>query len=129
MLKHVGMVSVALSFLAIGAMSPSSEVVNLTTQDEAGQPQTTPLWVVERDGVQWLRGGPDSGWVGRLQVNPEVELERGGSSQPYRAVPHQDPENVVWINRAMAEKYGVSDSMVSLWADKQASLAIRLDSP
>ena len=60
-------------------------------------------------------------------ANAEVDLARGGSSRPYLAIPVDEPAAIQWLNEAMARKYGVSDTMVGLFADHGAALPFRLD--
>src|SRR5215467_11437602 len=102
---------------ALGAMrfaSESGEVVVLTTTNASGGKEQTRLWVVDRDGVQWLRAGSGhTGWLSRLTVDPRIEVERGGKTLPYQGTPV--PEMTAEINRMMAEKYGTADRIVGLF--------------
>ena len=83
------------------------------------------MWIVEDGGVLWLRAGDSgSGWLRRLQQEPEIELERAGDTRPYRAVPV--PERGARINQLMAEKYGWAESLISLIHDEGAIVPIRL---
>jgi hypothetical protein len=112
--------------LGVVALSEAGEVVVLHTAGERGEDHTTRLWVVDVDGAAWLRAGQEgSGWYARLRAQPEVQLQRGEGSLPYRAVPV--PEASERINAAMAEKYGLADRIIALGRREGGSIAIRLD--
>ncbi len=124
----LAVLAVVVLMTGISAMSPSSEVVVLTSSDASGQGYDTPLWVVENDDGLWLRAGnPDSEWLGRVRENPQIELERGDQTLRYRAVLVDEDASRERVNELMAEKYGASNSMASLWGDHGASIPIRLE--
>ncbi len=129
LLRLVGIVVVLLVLVGGGLQlaSETGEVVTLTTLDDAGEPATTRLWVVEIDGYQYLRSGDaGSGWYQRLLANPNVTVERNGQEADYTAVP--DTTKVEEVNRLMAEKYGFSDTYIStVLGDRSSSIAIRLE--
>ena len=105
--------------------SESGEVVILTTTDASGEPQTTRLWVVERDGQQWLRAGvPQSGWFVRLQADNLIKLERDGITRSYVAVP--DLSLQAEINDLMSQKYGWADSYIGFLFGRDASVPVAL---
>ncbi len=109
-------------------MSPSSEVVTLTSRDAQGEAHETALWVVDQGDEIWLRAGnPDNAWLQNLRANPEVELERGDATLTYRAALVEEAETREQINASMAEKYGASNSLVELFASHDQSVPIRLD--
>jgi len=110
------------SFGALAFLSRHDEVVTLTTNGPEG-PVETPLWVVDGEDRQWLRGNKDSGWVTRLREDPKVSLERGGQSAPYEAV--LAPDDLDTVNQLMREKYEWRDTMVMAFPSNSA--AIRLD--
>jgi hypothetical protein len=108
------------------ASETAGEVVTLRTYREDGLATETSLWVVEDRGVLYLRAGsPDSGWLERLQANPDVELVRGGEMRAYKAsiAQRMGPQ----INARMAEKYGWGDTLVGLMRDDAGVTAVRLD--
>jgi hypothetical protein len=113
--------------LMIGASELAEEVVVLHTTDERGHDQRTSLWIVEDELESlWLRAGmPDSGWLERIEANPEVELERGGERTPYTAVPV--PEARERVHQLMRERYGLADRIVSALRDGSESIPVRLD--
>lgn len=82
------------------------EVVTLTTWDAEGEPHETQLWIVELEGVAYLRAGSrNARWLERARAHPRVELLRGGSRIAYRALPVDDPASRQAVNQAMARKY------------------------
>ena len=77
-----------------------------------------------------MRGGSDSGWVGRLLENPEIRAERDGVQAPFLAVPDRDPAARDRVNALMSEKYGFADRFIAVTlgdADREGALPIRLD--
>ncbi len=102
---------VVLVFLTQLIASESAEVVVLTSEGAEG-PQETRLWVVDLDGVQYLRAGLDSGWYQRLVATPEAGLVREGAPGEYRAEAHMAV--VDEVNRLMREKYGWRDAYIDL---------------
>lgn len=129
-LMALGVVVVAVVALMMGvsAMSPSSEVVILTSSDVSAQGYETPLWIVEDEGDLWLRAGnPDSEWLARVRANPEVALERGDETLRYQAVLVDEDASRERVNELMDEKYGASNTLVSIWGDHSVSIPIRLE--
>jgi hypothetical protein len=102
---------VVLVFVSQMVASETGEVVVLTSQSAEGA-QETRLWVVDLDGVQYLRASPDSGWYQRLVAAPEALLERDGTTLAYRAQAHL--ENRDAVNDLMQSKYGWRDSYIDL---------------
>jgi hypothetical protein len=102
------------------------EVVELHTEDEAGEPVTTRLWVVDDEGYQYLRVGADgSGWFDRLRSNGEFELTRSGVRQSYRSVLRNDKSEK--INDLMQVKYTWGDSFIAyLVGSREGSAPIEL---
>jgi hypothetical protein len=89
------------------------EVVELTTIDEADEPQTTRLWVMDDEGFQYLRVGADgSGWFSRILQNGEVQVRRGDTTNNYTV--QQRPEKSEKINAMMQEKYTWGDSFFAI---------------
>ena len=115
--------------LMMGASEFAEEVVVLHTEDEDGRHQRTSLWVVEDEfGTAWLRAGsPDSGWLQRIQSNPEVELERDGRRLRFTAVPVVDPEQRRRLDAMMAARYGLSDTIINALRDGSGAVPVRLE--
>ncbi len=131
-LMAIGAVVGLFVLLGLGQLlaSESGEVLVLETLDAEGQPHETRIWVVDDAGVLWVRGGSDSGWVGRLLETPEIRAERAGQQVAYRAVPDRDPAVRDRVNALMREKYGFADRFIAVSlgdADRADALPIRLD--
>ena len=102
---------VVLVFVSQMVASETGEVVVLTSQGPDG-PDETRLWVVDLDGIQYLRASPDSGWYQRLLAEPDALLERNGETRGYRAEARLTLAAV--INDLMHEKYGWRDAYIDL---------------
>ena len=101
------------------------EVVGLTTGDDE---QETDLWIVDLEDASYLRAGaPNVSWLARLRVQPAVTLERADSVRPFRAVPVDAPATLGQVNRAMAEKYGLADTLWGHVGDRSRAVAVRLE--
>jgi hypothetical protein len=115
---------VVLIFVSQLVASESAEVVVLTSQGPDGG-QDTRLWVVDLDGLQYLRASPDSGWYQRLVAEPRVLLVRNGNSAPYLAEIRM--AHVEDVNRLMREKYGWRDAYIEfLIGDRMAAVPVAL---
>ena len=102
------------------------EVVELHTTDEAGEPVTTRLWVVDDDGYQYLRVSADgSAWFSRLQANGEFQVTRNNDTAIYTAVLRDDKRDR--INQLMQQKYTWGDSAIGYLAgNREGSMPIEL---
>ena len=101
------------------------EVVELHTMDASGQEQTTRLWVVDHDGLPYLRGDDSSGWVQRLKASEQVELTRSGGRHAYTW--DVKPQNTPAINQLMRDKYTWGDRVITaLVGDRSESNMIAL---
>ena len=104
------------------------EVAVLTTRDAAGKPHSTRVWVVDDGGFTWLRAGQSgSQWLKRLEAEPRVQLERGGSLSNFRATPVRQADARDRLNAQLAAKYGWADSLIGLTHDGGESIAVRLE--
>ena len=104
----------------------SGEVVVLTTHDADGEAFDTRLWIVDREGYQWLRAGSDmAGWYTRLESNPEIEVERSTGRDTYTATP--EPSLAPVINELMLEKYAWADRYIGFYFPRDDSVPVRLD--
>ena len=129
----VGLVAalLVLAIAFVGAIFAASEfggeVVNLRTRDGSAE-RSTHLWVVDDAGFAWLRAGqPNSGWLKRIETNPEVIVERGGVATHFRAVPVHDPGVRDRIHALMREKYPFADRLISVIRDPNGSVPVRLE--
>jgi hypothetical protein len=103
------------------------EVVVLHTK-EGDADKVTHLWVVDDAGFAWLRAGtPGSGWLKRIDANPDVTVERAGQSYHMRAVPVREPVVRDRIHTLMREKYPFADRLISVMRDGNSSVPVRLE--
>lgn len=129
--KRIG-VTLLVLVAALGAlyvaMAERVEVIVLHTHDATGA-HATRLWVVDDAGSAWLRTGSDNAtWLPRLRATPAIEVERGGTAQPFTAVVIADPTTVARVNELSLAKYGWSESLLrALTPDGRQQVAIRLD--
>ena len=105
------------------------EVVTLTTVDARGNRYEAGLWIVDLDGVSYLRAtSPDASWLNRIRQFSDVTLDRGGRRTDYHAIPIDDPKVRKSVSRAMAAKYGNFDRALVWLRDHRRSVPIRLQS-
>ncbi len=123
----VGVLTIVLAFAIVQTVaSERVEVVELTTRDEGGKESTTRLWIVDHDGVEYLRAGADSaGWFARLEERPEIRVRRGERVFDYEAVPR--PEKRQLVNDLMLEKYTWGDSFfATVFGSRDSSVPVEL---
>jgi hypothetical protein len=112
--------------LATYVAGEQTEVVRLRTRDDAGKEWTTKLWVVDVEGVTWVRvANPRRDWYQRLLANPHVELERGGRVEPRLALPDASPQTLSIVDDAFAAKYGLVDQWYG-WLVRTQPVPVRL---
>jgi hypothetical protein len=119
--------SLALLFVVLERLAAERvEVVELHTLDEAGEPVTTRLWIVDDEGYQYLRVGSDgSGWFDRLRSNDEFEITRAGVRRTYTSI--QRTEKSEKINQLMQAKYTWGDTVIGLLVgSREGSIPIEL---
>jgi hypothetical protein len=105
--------------------SESGEVVVVTTHGSDGEPFSTRLWVIDKNGAPWLRAGSmKSTWYQRLLENPQIEVRRGEHAFTALSVPR--PEFQQRINDSMVEKYGWADKFIGLLFGRGNSIPIEL---
>ncbi len=129
----VGLIALllVLAVAFVGAIFAASEfggeVVNLRTHDGSAE-RSTHLWVVDDAGFAWLRAGhPNSGWLKRIEGNPDVVVERGGIATHFHAVPVHDPAVRDRIHALMRAKYPWADRLISVMRDPNGSVPVRLE--
>ena len=120
----IGVAGLVVSLLFVD----EGEVVTLTTWDAQGEPHETQLWIVELDGVAYLRAASrEARWLTRAREHPRVELLRGERRIPYRAVRLADAELRRAVNQAMARKYGGPDRAWSWLYEGRDAIPVRLE--
>lgn len=112
--------------LSLIASERGGEIVTLRTTDATGAVHETRNWVVDADGLAWLRAGdPKSGWLSRLRERPKVEVERAGRRASFLAVPQ--PSERDRINALFLAKYGWADRYIGALFGRDDATPIRLD--
>jgi hypothetical protein len=110
-----------------GASELGGEVVTLHTREGSAEKETH-LWVVDDAGFAWLRAGmPNSGWLKRIEANPDVIVDRGGQSNHFHAVPVHDPVTRDRIHALMRQGYPFADRLIGLIRDPNGSVPVRLE--
>jgi hypothetical protein len=98
------------------------EMVSVRTEGADGNWQQRTIWVVDYDGDPWLHSAGEA-W--QFEVNPYVEMTRGGSTERYRALP--DRRAHAAVDEALRRKYGLADRWVRFLAPCDDSvLPVRL---
>lgn len=130
MLRRLALIALSGFFLlALGTYIAveQTEVAVLRTHDDAGEPFETKMWVVDVDGIPYVRiGRPGRGWGERAKAHPDVELIRGGVTVPCTAEVVEDPALRRRIDEAFAAKYGWVDWWYGVVVRSHA-VALRLD--
>jgi hypothetical protein len=114
--RHIlHVIGVLVAVCVVGALLlDEGEIVTLVTEDADGQHETQ-VWVVEIDGVHYLRAADEHvAWLARLRRRPGVELVRGHGVDAERSayvasVVARDSDLLQRIDRAMAEQHGFAD--------------------
>ena len=120
-------IGLALAFVGLQlSASERVEVVELHTIDDADEPVTTRLWVVDDEGYQYLRvGGDGSSWFSRLQANGVFQVTRNSDTANYTAVLREDKSNR--INELMQEKYTWGDTVIGyMVGSREGSIPVEL---
>ncbi len=116
-------IALLLGVLQIAA-SERVEVVVLYSTDEMGETVETRVWIVDHEGLSYLRTDLDSGWFQRLEKRPEIKLERDGALAEYTAVPNKLKTGTV--NQLMNNKYTWGDDLIAMFMDRNMSIAVEL---
>ena len=127
-MRQIMLVTAVVIAITVGAAEilGRGEVVEITTVAPNGITRETPLWIVEVGGDLYLRAGsPSSQWLARIENNAEIWLEMGGVRRRFEALPLRDDRSVrTSVNRAIAEKYGLADTLVGVLVDPDRSVPI-----
>ncbi len=122
---------VALALAAVAAATylagEQTEVVVIRTLDGDGTSYDTKVWVVDHEGVPWVRvAQPERFWFQRLSRNPHVRLIRAGVEQAVIARPQDTPEARAVIDQRFRERYGAVDWWYGVLVRRHA-IPVRLD--
>lgn len=124
-------VGAVVGFLVLASLViDEGEVAHLATVDTDGVEHEADLWVVDIDGVSYLRAhSARVSWLSRLQAKPQVRLKREAHDEweRYRAVVVDDPNVRARVDGAMGKKYGYTEVLWNLGVDPGSTVPIRLD--
>jgi hypothetical protein len=118
-----------LAFAAVTLLAlEGREVVQLRTVTPEGGVRSTRTWVADADGAMWVEAANvQRPFLLDLRAHPDIELVRGGTVLPVRAVTVPGLDAHRKIRRLLAEKYGWADCWIGLLADTSHSEAVRLE--
>ena len=123
----LGLLIVGAAFAGLERLAAERiEVVELIAANDAGEEQITRLWVVDDEGLAYLRVGADgSGWYDRILMNDSVEVVRDGVTAQYRV--QARPEKSVRINELMQQKYTWGDRLIGqMLGGREGSIPLEL---
>lgn len=123
----VGLLILGAAFAGLERLAAERiEVVELIAANEAGEKRITRLWVVDDEGMAYLRVGADgSGWYDRILMNDSVEVVREGVTAEYRV--QARPEKSVRINELMQQKYTWGDTLIGqMLGGREGSIPLEL---
>lgn len=123
----LGLLIVAATFAGLERLAAERiEVVELIAANEVGEKRITRLWVVDDEGMAYLRVGADgSGWYDRILMNDSVEVVREGVTAEYRV--QARPEKSVRINELMQQKYTWGDTLIGqMLGGREGSIPLEL---
>ena len=123
----LGLLVVGVAFAGLERLAAERiEVVELIAANEAGEKRNTRLWVVDDEGLAYLRVGADgSGWYDRILMNDSVTVVRQGVTAQYRV--QARPEKSARINELMQQKYTWGDTLIGLMVGgREGSIPLEL---
>jgi len=123
----LGLLVVGVAFAGLERLAAERiEVVELIAANEAGEKRNTRLWVVDDEGLAYLRVGADgSGWYDRILMNDSVTVVRQGVTAQYRV--QARPEKSARINELMQQKYTWGDTLIGLMVgSREGSIPLEL---
>lgn len=117
--------------VVIGALLlDEGQVVTLLTHED-GREYETQVWIVEVDDTLYIRSNqPDSEWLERIDVRPEVGLrwkdDVGAEELRLRAKRVVDPKRRERVNAELARKHGLAEAVWSSLVDRGESVVLEL---
>ncbi len=123
----LGLLIVGAAFAGLERLAAERiEVVELIAANDAGEKQITRLWVVDDEGLAYLRVGADgSGWYDRILMNDSVQVVRDGVTAQYRV--QARPEKSERINELMQQKYTWGDRLIGqMLGGREGSIPLEL---
>ncbi|MBL6753986.1 MAG: hypothetical protein ISQ56_05535 [Pseudomonadales bacterium] len=123
----LGLLIVGAAFAGLERLAAERiEVVELIAANDAGEKQITRLWVVDDEGLAYLRVGANgSGWYDRILMNDSVQVVRDGVTAQYRV--QARPEKSERINELMQQKYTWGDRLIGqMLGGREGSIPLEL---
>lgn len=122
-------VLIGVFLLGLGVVQIASErveVVEVQTLDAQGEPAITRLWVVDDEGLQYLRSGNGASvWLQRIEENKSFEVTRNGQTVAYTARLRYDKRD--HINALMRQKYTWGDAVIGVMTgSRDAAIPVEL---
>jgi hypothetical protein len=119
-------------FVGLSAtMAELEEVVSLYATDSSGQPTELRLWIVDREGAEWV-GMPRSKAIEHSLDGAQLELLRNGETRCVVPALHEDRKTVTEIHELKVEKYAVARAAAPIGLypreARATTVALRLDS-
>jgi hypothetical protein len=134
-LRRLGFLALAASPVALflglyATMAELEEVVSLYATDSAGNPAELRLWIVDREGGQWV-GMPRWKAVEHSLDGARVQLLRNGETRCVVPVLHEDRTTVRAIHALKVDKYAVARGAAAIGLypreARDTAVSLRLD--
>lgn len=90
------------------------QTLEVVTKNEDGTPRETTIWLVVLDGQGYIRTG-NTRWGDNVVRSPEVTLRNGATELPLRVEFVEDEALRERVAQAFRDKYGFSDSFISIF--------------
>ena len=99
------------------------ESLEVLTTDEDGEARETLIWVLELDGVGYIRTG-GSTWGDNVERDPKIALRVGETVVPVRAEFVEDDAERERITTAFREKYGWVDGALDIFRGREPRIML-----
>jgi hypothetical protein len=93
--------------------------------ESGAEKRRTRIWIVDVDGVAYIRGNANGSWVARVRDHAKVRLRRAGEWRSHRAIPVAT--DATRVHRAMRSKYGFSERLREALRGVESSAVFRLE--
>ena len=104
------------------------EVVVISTHGAGNAVRRTRVWIATDGESDWLEANnPSTPWYLDVVANDALTVERGGTTERYRARPLATADGHARIRALMSAKYGWADRWVGWLFSEPESVAVRLE--
>jgi hypothetical protein len=111
-------------------MAELEEVVSLYATDSSGRPAELRLWIIDREGAEWV-GMPRSKAIEHALDGAQLAVLRRGETRCVVPVLHEDRQTVAEIHALKIEKYAVARGAAAIGlypsAAPETAVSLRLD--